>query len=192
MIDYIFLILLIPILLIYPFLITYIINKHTKKSKDITIKTIVIETVKIILFSMITFIIICLLIEKYYDLIIPINNNGTCVNTGGWTYSCIGDYRTITLLGVMGIIITIHHFLSQLSIYKICKFNNKYLSYIYMYIYLIIIYILNFAFILFIYGFIASIHFDSIIMEIIRFIIGTLPTSLFIISTLIYALKNKH
>ena len=191
MIDVILLVIMIPILIAYPFGIAYVIDKFTKKSKDITIKKVAIETLKIILYSIVTVVIICLLIEKYYDLIL-LAKPKICINSGGFTYSCKGDYRTIIMQLIMGIIITLHHFLSQHSIYKISKFNNKYLIYIFMYIYLIIIYLLNIAFAIFIYGLIASIHYDSVILEIIRLLIAILPSGLFVISTFIYVTKNKH
>ena len=124
MLDNIFIILMVPLLIIYPFIITRIIDKHTKKSKEITVKNVVIELLKIIAFSVITFFIICFLLEKYFDLM-PSSKSSLCTNTGGWTYKCKGDYRTILMLLLMGSIITINHFLSQHSFYKICKFDNK-------------------------------------------------------------------
>ena len=186
-----FLIVLIPILIIYPFLISKYIENYTM-SKEPSIKQILKNLCLIFLISIISIIPIVYLLNIYYNLI-PDTTSNLCTNTGGWTYSCLGDTHTAPiLLVVIGLVIIAYHFLSQRFIYKVFEYSKGIFKYIYMYIHMFIIYFLNFWFLLYLYGLFISVHYSSILIELLRFLVFISPTCLFIISTLIYVHKNKN
>ena len=185
------LIMLIPILIIYPFFISKYIDKHTI-TKEPSIKQITKNIGLISLISIISIIVISYLLNIYYSLI-PSSTSSLCTNTGGWTYSCQGDTHTAPiLLAAIGLVIIAYHFLSQKFVYKIFEYSKGVFKYIYMYIHMFIIYFLNFWLLLYLYGLFISVHYDSVLIELLRFFVFISPTCLFIISTLIYAHKNKN
>ena len=185
------LIMLIPILVIYPFFISKSIDKHTV-TKEPSIKEIIKNICLVCLISIISIIIIIYLLNMY-DSLIPSSTSDLCSNTGGWTYSCQGDLHTVPiLLVVIGLVIIAYHFLSQRFIYKVFEYSKGIFKYIYMYIHMFIIYFLNFWFLLYLYGLFISVHYSSILIELLRFLVFISPTCLFIISTLLYVHKNKN
>ena len=186
-----FLIVLIPVLIIYPFLISKYIEKYTI-TKESNIKQIAKNICLIFLISIISIIVIIFLLNMY-DSLIPNSTSNLCTNTGGWTYSCLGDtHNAPILLAAIGLIIIAYHFLSQKFVYKIFEYSKRVFKYIYMYIHMFIIYFLNFWLLLYLYGLFISVHYDSVFIELLRFFVFISPTCLFIISTLIYVLKNKN
>ena len=186
-----FLIVLIPILIIYPFLISKYIEKYTI-TKEPSIKQIAKNLCLIFLISIISITLIFYLLNMYINLI-PDSTSNLCTNTGGWTYSCLGDTHTVPiLLAAIGLIIIAYHFLLQKFVYKIFEYSKRIFKYIYMYIHMFIIYFLNFWFSLYLYGLFISVYYDSVFIELLRFFVFISPTCLFIISTLIYVLKNKN
>ena len=185
------LIILIPILVIYPFLISKSIDKHTL-TKETNIKEI-IKNICLVCLLTIIFIIIIIYLLNMYDNLIPDSTSSLCTNIGGWVYSCQGDTHTAPiLLAVIGLVIIAYHFLSQGFIYKIFKYNKGIFKYIYIYIHMFIIYFLNFWLFLYLYGLLITVKYDSTLIELLRFFVFISPTCLFIISTLIYAHKNKN
>lgn len=185
------LILLLPILIMYPYFISRAINKHTI-AKETNKKQIIKNISLIFLISIISIIIILYLLIVYYSLI-PSSTSDLCTNTGGWTYSCQGDLHTAPiLLLIIGLVIIVYHFLSQKFVYKIFEYSKGLFKYIYMYIHMFIIYFLNFWLLLYLYGLFISVHYDSTLIELLRFFVFISPTCLFIISTLIYVHKNKN
>ena len=105
------LIMLIPILVIYPFFISKSIDKHTI-TKEPSIKQITKNIGLIFLISIISIFVIIYLLNMYYSLI-PSSTSSLCTNTGGWTYSCQGDTHTAPiLLAAIGLVIIVYHFLS--------------------------------------------------------------------------------
>lgn len=186
-----FLIILIPILVIYPFFISKSIDKHTI-TKEPSKKQIVKNICLIFLISIISLIVIFHLLT-IYDILTPSSTSSLCTNTGGWTYSCQGDtYTAPILLAAIGLIIIAYHFLSQRFVYKIFEYSKGVFKYIYMYIHMFIIYFLNFCLLIYLYGLLISVYYDSILIELLRFLVFISPTCLFIISTLIYSHKNKN
>ena len=182
---------LIPILVIYPFFISKYIEKYTI-TKEPSIKQILKNLCLIILISIISIIPIVYLLNMY-DSLIPNSTSDLCTNTGGWTDSCQGDLHTAPiLLAVIGLIIIVHHFLSQKFVYKIFEYSKRVFKYIYMYIHMFIIYILNFWLLVYLYGLFTSVHYSSILIVLLLFLVFISPTCLFIISTLIYVQKNKN
>jgi len=183
--------LLIPLLIMYPYFISKVINKYTftKETDKIQItKNIIL----IFLFS-ITFMYIVIFLLDIYVSLIPVSSSSSCTNTGGWTYSCKGDIHTAPiLLLIIGLVIIIYHFLSQKFVYEIFEYSNGIFKYIYMYIHMFIIYFLNFGLFLYLYGVLVSVHYDSILIELLRFLVFISPTCLFVVSTLIYMHKNKN
>lgn len=186
-------IVLVIILLIYTFIISKMISKYTKIKNDKTNKRAIIENVLlIILYSLLSFFITGGLFNIYNSLI-PSSTSELCVNTGGWTYSCQGDsINALGLLILMGIIIVIHHFLCQKSIYNIFAQTKSVIKYIINFIYMIVIYIYSLMSVLGLYGLFITVHYDLVVVEVSRFLIAILPTAMFIISTYIYYLKNKQ
>ena len=185
------LIILIPILVIYPFFISKSIDKHTL-TKETNINEIIKNICLVCLISII-FIIIIIYLLYMYDSLIPNSTSSLCTNTGGWTYSCQGDTHTAPiLLAAIGLVIIAYHFFSQRFVYKIFEYNKGIFKYIYMYIHMFIIYFLNFWLLLYLYGLFISVHYDLALIELLRFFVFISPTCLFIISTLIYAHKNKN
>lgn len=185
------LIVLIPILVIYPFFISKSIDKHTI-TKEPSIKQIIKNISLICSISIISIISINYLLLMYLNLI-PNSTSSLCTNTGGWTYSCQGDLHTAPILLVaIGLIIIAYHFLSQKFVYNIFEYSKGIFKYIYMYIHMFIIYFLNFWLLVYLYGLFISVHYSSILIELLRFLVFISPTCLFIISTLIYAHKNKN
>lgn len=187
------LIILTAILIIYPFIVSKTICKNTKQNDESNSKRLILKNIlKILLYSSLSLIIIEFLLDSYSNLI-PSTKSDLCINNGGWIYSCkVNDHKIPILLLMMGIVITIHHFICQKFVYEIFKYTKNISKYIFMYCYMILVYILNFFLTLNLYGLFISIHFDLAIVEILRMIINFLPTTLFIISTFIYSLKNKQ
>ena len=126
-----FLIVLIPVLIIYPFLISKYIEKYTI-TKESNIKQIAKNIYLIFLISIISIIVIIFLLNMY-DSLIPNSTSNLCTNTGGWTYSCLGDtHNAPILLAAIGLIIIAYHFLSQRFIYKVFEYSKGIFKYIYI------------------------------------------------------------
>ena len=186
-----FLIALIPILIIYPFLISKYIEKYTI-TKEPSINQIAKNLCLIFLISIISIILIFYLLNMYESLI-PSSTSSLCKNTGGWTYSCtVNTHTAPILLAAIGLTIIAYHFLSQKFVYKIFEYSKGIFKYIYMYIHMFIIYFLNYWILLYLYGLFTSVHYDSVFVALLRFFVFISPTCLFIISTLIYVHKNKN
>lgn len=181
---------LLVLFLLYPYIISRIIDKKIIKYKENSLEITFKNTCKIVLFSITALILLIFLLDIYKDLI-PDSTSYLCTNTGGFTVSCSGDLRSVPLLFLMGIIITIHHFVSLKSIFKIFEYNNGFFRYFFMYIYMIIIYVFSFLFLFGLYGLFVSVYYDFIIVEMLRFLVLISPICLFIISTIIYSFKSK-
>ena len=187
------LITLIPILLVYPFIISKIIDKNTIKSDEKSNKIAIFKNICLIIILSIISLLIISYLSSIYDDAIPDSTSNLCTNTGGWTYSCVGNSRiALILLPIIELVIIIYHFLSQRCVYNIFKHDNSIFKYIFMYVYMILIYLFNFIFIFYLYGLLISVYYKSYIVEILRFIVFISPTALFIISTIIYSIKNKN
>ena len=178
------------IAIIYPFIISIFISKNNGfKEKDI--KKILINIGKIILVSIIFLLVIIVLLDKY-DNLIPSSSSNSCINLGGFTYKCKCDSILMpTILVSIGILIIIHHFICKKFIYKIFKYSSKWFSYLLMFIYMLLMYSLSFVLLVLLSGLFRSVYFDNIIIEILRVWVIISPFALFIISTIILAIKNK-
>ncbi len=177
---------LIPLLLIYPYIISKGIIKKTKIIKNKDNKKIIIKNIiKLILLTIITLFIMINILNLYMNTF-PESTSKLCTNTGGFTYSCIGDTQNAPIyLLIIGIIIIIHHFISIKFIYKIFEYNSGLFRYVFMYIHIGIIYLFNFILLFYLYGLFISVHFDFILIELLRLIVFLLPSGLFLISTFI-------
>lgn len=185
-------IVLLLFLLVYPYVISRIIDKKITKHKEENFKIIFINIGKIILFSILSLIFIIFLLNIYEDLI-PNSASYLCTDTGGFTVSCSGNSCSASvLLFLMEIIITIQHFLSLKFIFKIFEYSNGIFKYFFMYVYMIIIYAFSFLFLFDLYGLFVSIYYDFIFVEILRFLVLISPICLFIVSTIIYGFKSKN
>lgn len=185
-------IILVFFLLFYPYIISKVIDRKIIRFKEDNLDIIFKSVGKILLFSILSLIFIIFLLNIYEGLI-PDSTSYLCMNTGGFTFSCSGDLRSaFILLFLMEIIITIHHFLSLKSIFKIFEYNNGIFKYFFMYVYMIIIYAFSFLFLFDLYGLFVSIYYDFIFVEILRFLVLISPICLFIVSTIIYGFKSKN
>lgn len=185
-------IILLPLLIIYPYFISKKISDNTTINKKTNNGTIVANIGKILGISLITLIIMGFLLS-IYDGIFPDSTSDACTNGGGWIYSCEGNSKeALPILLSIGIVIAAHHFITQKFIYEIFKNSKKLFKYIYMYIHMFATYFLNIWLIFYLYGLFISLDFDSAIVENIRFFVTFSPTALYLVSTAIYKKKNKN
>lgn len=179
---------IIVLLLIYPFFIAKKIREIIS-SEETNIGQI-FRNIFILAASLIALIIAITPALEWFDNAMPSSTSGNCTNGGGFSYSCKGnDSLAIIPLLVLGIIITIHHFITLKYVYNIFKYCKNIFTYIFMYLYMGAIYVIDFFILLSLYGLFVSYSFN-IIVNIIRIIIVILPFGLYFISYKIN--KNKQ
>lgn len=180
------------ILLIYYFIISAIINKKTKRDTSITFKSVLINFILIAIVTFMATIIISYL-AGIYSFITPDSKSETCSNLGGLIYLCKGKPLVSAILFlIMELIIVLHHFICIRLIYDIFKYKNIIIKFLIMFLYMACISYLNLLFLISLYGIFIITHYELAIVAILRFIVATSPSTLFIISTIIYCIKNKN
>jgi len=179
-------IILIILLLIYPYFIAKKIRKIVSSKETIIIE--IFKNLFILAASLIALKIAITPALEWFDKLMPSSTSNQCASTTGIGYSCkITNSLAIFPLLALSIVFILHHILTLKYVYNLFIHCKSFFIYILMYLYIGSIYVIDFFVLLNLYGLFVQYKFNLII-NILRVIIVLLPWGLYYIS---YKIKKS-
>ena len=175
--------------ILYPVFLTKLIRKKISINDKNNISEIFKNIVTIVLISIGTILISTPILEMY-DKSLPNTSSLVCHSSGGWNHVCTGNNTTALIYFIiLGIIFIIHSIVCTKYIFKIFSNSKKVIPYIFMYLYIAALYACQIFLALYLYGLFTTINY-SILVNILRLIVVTIPSVFYLIS--IHIVKNKQ
>ena len=165
--------------------------KKSEKESERPIKYVLLKSFKLICYF-IVFVIVMSMSLAYYNTAFPSSTSDVCTSSGGWVYSCFVNWEEVIIpLFAMFLTIIIYYLLCEIEIHNMFRMTRGKLKYVALIFYLLLMVGFNLGMIIILYGLFISIYFDSMLMEIFRFVVAFLPMSIFAISTYLRCLIKK-
>lgn len=165
--------------------------KTNEKESERPVKYILLKLFRIICYF-IVFIIVMAMLFAYYNTTFPSSTSDVCTSLGGWVYSCFVNWKEVVIpLLAMFLTIIIYYLLCEIEIHNMFRMTSGKLRYVALIFYLLLMVGFNLGMIIILYGLFISTYFDSVLMEIFRFVVAFLPMSIFAISTYLRCLIKK-